>query len=80
MEQADEFKGAMYAAIIKIEKPTEFSTDYVSTVIATPRRTSMTATINQVRLPKITFWLFSSDTIQWIAFWDSFDPAIHDND
>ena len=79
IEQADDFKGAIYAAIIKAEKcsSTILSTDHTP---AEMTKATISPGNHHVKLPKLALHSFSGDVTQWLTFWDSFKSAIHDND
>ena len=73
IEQSDDFKGAIYAAIVKAEKDP-------ATHTTTEAAGAGTRNNHHVRLPKLALHSFSGDLTQWLTFWDSFKSAIHDND
>ncbi len=85
IEQADEFKSAIYTAIIKAEKknqPMAASTGHASTSSADPGTpgSAASAKTNRMKLPKLALRSFSGNITQWLTFWDSFKSAIHDTD
>jgi hypothetical protein len=73
IEQADDFKDAIYTAIVKAEK----CTSTLSSKDAAARATPMGA--GHIKLPKLAIPPFSGDITQWVTFWDSFQSAIHKN-
>ena len=85
IEQADDYKSDIYAALVKIDKalklislaaiptpaPTASPTHHEVPPIRVPEPS--------VRLPKLSIKPFSGDLTQWTTFWDSFNSAIHEN-
>ena len=83
IEQADAFRGVMYASIMKAEKALRKTPDSVSAGASagvSGAGVSGAARNNRVKLPKLTLHSFSGDVTQWRTFWDSFKSAIDDND
>ncbi len=77
IEQSDEFKGAVYAAIVRAEKDLP---GVPTGGVVGPSGAATPAKANRVKLPKLELHSFTGDVTQWITFWDSYKSAIHDND
>ena len=85
IEQADDYKSDIYAALVKIDKALKLIS---LAAIPTPAPTA-SPTHHEVppirvpepcvRLPKLSIKPFSGDLTQWTTFWDSFNSAIHEN-
>ena len=78
IEAADSFKEGIYASMIKIDKCS------AATTVPTPPPTlhpHVTASRDRdrVKLPKLTLRPFNGEMTQWTTFWESNEPAIHNN-
>lgn len=83
IEQADEFKETIYAALVRMERaltpvppatpPTTLPAVLPVTVTDPPPAAS------KVKLPKLTLQPFDGQLTSWTPFWDSFKAAVHDN-
>lgn len=80
IKQADEYKEAMYAAMISIEK-------LINPVAPPTAARRMDEHIGgasgpslRARLPKLTLRSFDGDITKWPSFWDSFESTIHGNE
>ena len=85
IEQADEFMGVVYAAVIKAERSTSSvpgSTMSASSSTSSSGSSGCTpaAKMPRVKLPELSLNPFSGDVTQWLTFWDLFKSAVHDND
>lgn len=64
-------------------RPTYTSTAAMTTMPLVPppsvHYTDHSTPISRVKLPKLSIKKFTGDLTQWVAFWDSFDSAIHSN-
>ena len=75
IEQADDYMGVLYAAIIKAEKSvprdpvTPMSTPGTAP-LAEASGVTPPAKTHCVRLPKLSLDPFSGDVTQWLTFWD----------
>ncbi len=81
IEQSDEFKEGIYAAMVGVERvlapPTSTSTPPTprsSAVVLDPSSVS-----SKVKLPRLTLQPFDGELTTWTPFWDSFKAAVHDN-
>ena len=80
IEQADDYKSEIYAALVRIDKALKLTTPPVPpTPVSTHEITSARAPEPSVRLPKLSMKPFNGDITQWTTFWDSFKSAIHEN-
>ena len=78
IEQADEFKEKIYAAIINIGKCCESRNPPSGGHSgSSPRRVRSHGA--QVKLPKLVIHNFGGDITGWTTFWDSFESAIDRN-
>ena len=77
IEQADDFKGTIYAATIKAERrdqpmlPSSGRASASSAGAIGAHGGAIAARINHVKLPKLTLRSFSGDITQWLTSWDS---------
>lgn len=82
IEQADDFKGEIYAALVRIDKVLKRTTPAsppTPPTVAAHEATLTRAPGPSVRLPKLSIKPFNGDITQWTTFWDSFKSAIHEN-
>ena len=80
IEQADDYKSEIYAALVRIDKALKLATPPAPPTPSTTHEVSTArAPEPSVRLPKLSLKPFNGDITQWTTFWDSFKSAIHDN-
>ena len=83
IEQADDFKSEIYAALVRIDKALKLTTPLApptpAPIVATHETTPARALGPGVRLPKLSIKPFYGDITQWTTFWDSFKSSIHEN-
>ena len=82
IEQSDEFKEMIYAAVIRIEECRAWSLGPPSAGMPRPEDPagpSPAPPVNKVKLPTFTIRPFNGELTAWTTFWDSYKAAIHDN-
>ena len=83
IEQADDYKSEIYAALVRIDKTLKLATHPTpptpAPAAATREATHARVPEPSVRLPKLSIKPFNGDITQWTTFWDSFKSAIHEN-
>lgn len=83
IEQSDEFKESIYAALVRIERALAPPPSTPASTESGPR-TSVTSSpsraASRVKLPKLTIPSFSGELTAWTPFWESYQTAIHNND
>ncbi len=78
IEQCDEFKESVYAAIVGVERAVALpsSTPTLPPPRVEPEPSSVSS---KVKLPRLTLQPFDGELTTWTPFWDSFKAAVHDN-
>ena len=80
IEQVDDYKSEIYAALVRIDKALKLTTSPAPPTSAPTREiTPARAPAPSVRLPKLSIKPFNGDITQLTTFWDSFKSAIHEN-
>ena len=64
------------AVVDDIETPSDTSSSTLTVPVVATRSTRET----RIRLPKLELKRFNGELTNWMAFWDSFEAAIHNND
>ena len=80
IKQADEYKEAMYAAMISIEKLINPVAPPTAARRMDEHIGGASGPSSRARLPKLTLRSFDGDITKWPSFWDSFESAIHGNE
>ena len=82
IEQADEFKEGIYAAMVKIDghvtAPATCTSELAPSIVDVPHSPAAPRG-SRVKLPKLTLRPFNGDVTTWTTFWDSYESAIHNN-
>ena len=83
IEQADDFKGSIYYAIlVKMERVLKVSAEPEPKRIGNYSHSDSTSFAHgecHVKLPKLSIQPFGGDLTFWTPFWKSYRTAIHDN-
>ena len=82
IEQADDFKGSIYAILVKMERVLKVSAEPEPKRIGNSSHSDSTSFAHgecHVKLPKLSIQPFGGDLTFWTPFWESYRTAIHDN-
>ena len=82
IEQSDEFKERIYAAVIRIEECHPWALGPPSAGTPRPKDPagpSPAPPVNKVKLRTLTIRPFNGELTAWTTFWDSYKAAVHDN-